>query len=452
MNLHLKAPSVAAGLLALSLGLASCTDTDLAGRILYVDAQGVVIGLVYQDYNGNGVRDGADAPVRGLEMRLLVEGTRSVTGTATTDANGIFLMEAVPVGRLRVEADSAFLGDSLRIFDFEDAELTVRAADTLVVTVGVTFPSFTLTEVRSLPEGVKGFIQGIVLNPRDPSGDGSLHLQAGETFLRVLGTQRAVTFLPGDSVRILGRTAREVGQPVLRTEEAFLLAQRVVVPRPLEFTTAMAATADDGEKDAALVRIRDAAILDTVTVTGLNGRDLHMTVDDGSGEVRMILAESGGFNLNRVHPDSFTVREATGLLVATQTAQGIEWRLHPRTSSDLVIDPIPFPAQVTNLTVVDKTSTTLTLNWTEVADGLGSPSDYVVQFRPVTTLAWTQIDSGECAAPVAGSAVGSVAACIMEGLTPNTIYFFQVMAFRGRLGVDAEFGPWSNIAGAATLP
>ena len=33
-----------------------------------------------------------------------------------------------------------------------------------------------------------------------------------------------------------------------------------------------------------------------------------------------------------------------------------------------------------------------------------------------------------------------------------SVYFFEVRAFRGTLGVDAEFGPWSNLAGAATLP
>ena len=452
MKPHTKAPSLAAALLALSLAISGCGDTDLAGRILFVDAEGAVIGLVYLDRNGDEVFDASDVGVQGLEIRLFVAGTQSLSGSAVTDANGVFVVDDVPVGRLRIEVDSTFLGDSLKVFDFDDAELTLRASDTLIVIMGVTFPSFTLAEVRSLPGGRKGFIEGIVLNARNPFGDGSLHLQAGETYLRVLGTPRATALFPGDSVRILGAAAREAGQPVLRAEEAFLLAQQVVLPQPLEFTTATAATADDGRKDAALVRIRDAGIVDTVTVTGPFGRDLHMTVDDGSGALDIVLAEFGGFDLGQVQPDSFSIREATGLLVPSQTAEGLVWRLIPRSSADLAIDPIPLPDQVTNLTVVDRTSTTLTLNWTEVDDGFGNPSSYTVRFRPQTTLAFTEITDGGCAAPIAGSVIGEVVGCTADGLEPNTVYFFQVRSFRGTLGVDAEFGPWSNSVGAATLP
>ena len=53
MKRHPQAPSVVAGFLALSLVNASCTDTDLAGRILLVDADGAITGLVYLDRNGN---------------------------------------------------------------------------------------------------------------------------------------------------------------------------------------------------------------------------------------------------------------------------------------------------------------------------------------------------------------------------------------------------------------
>jgi len=450
MKLHTKAASLAAALLALSVVISSCSDADLAGRILFVDAEGAVIGAVYQDRNGNEVPDASDDAVQGLEIRLYVAGTQSLSGSDTTDANGVFVVDHVPVGRLRLEADSTFLGDSLVVFDFDDAELTLHAGDTLTVTMGVTFPSFTLADARSLPEGKKGFVEGIVLNSRNPFDDGALHLQAGETYLRVLGTSRAVALFPGDSVRILGWTAREAGQPVLQAAEPFLLAQLVVSPRPLEVTTATAMTADDGLIDAALVRIRDAGIVDTATVTGPYGQDVHMTVDDGSGALDVVLTESGGFDLSRVQADSFSIREATGLLVPSRTAERVVWRLIPRSSADLAIDPIPFPEQVTDLTVVERTDTTLTLNWTEVDDGFGNPSSYTARFRPVTTLAWTEITDGDCAAPITGSTIGEVIACTVGGLEAETVYFFQVRSFRGTLGVDAEFGPWSNVTGAAT--
>ena len=426
MKTHTKAAGSALAVLALSVVISSCSDADLSERVLFVEAEGSVIGLVYQDSNGNEIRDTSDDAVEGLEIELFVAGTRSPSGSATTDADGVFVVDHVPVGRIRLEVDSTLLGDSLSVFDFDDDELTLRAGDTIIVILGVTFPSFTLAEARSLPTGRKGFVEGIVLNFRNPYGDGALHLQAGDSYLRVVGTPQTVTLFPGDSVRILGRTAQEVGQPILEAAEPFLLAQQVDIPLPLEVTTATAATADGGLIDAALVKIRDASIVDTATVTGPLGRDLHMTVDDGSGELDLILGEFGGFDLSQVQPDSFLVREATGLLVAAQEAEGLVWRLHPRSSTDLAVDPIPFPEQVTDLTVVDRTDVTLTLNWTEVDDGFGNPSDYIARYRPVTTLAWTEITAGECAAPIAGSVVGEVVACTLDGLEAETIYFVQV--------------------------
>ena len=339
-----------------------------------------------------------------------------------------------------------------RFFAFDDAEVTLRSGDSLAITMGVTFPSFTLPEARSLPDGTKGFTEGIVLNPGSAFADGSLHLQSGDTYLRVVGTPRTTLF-PGDSVRLLGRAAQEAGQPILQEGEPFLLAQQVVLPQALELATATAATADGGLRDAALVRIRDADIVDTATVIGPLGRDLRMTVDDGSGPLDMILLEFGGFNLGQVHPDSFSIREAIGLLVPSQTAGGlVSWRLTPRSSTDLAVDPIPFPGQVIDLTVVQATTTTLTLNWTEVDDGFGSPSSYTARVRPTTTLVWTEITSGGCGAPIAGTAIGEVLACTAAGLEAGTIYFFEVRPFRGTLGVDAQFGPLSNTAGGVTDP
>ena len=452
MKRQTRGLSLAGALLALPLVVSSCREVGPSGRILSVDSEGAIAGFVYLDHNGNQIPDAPDDPVQGLEIHLFVAGTQSLAASANTDANGIFVLDNVPVGRHRLEADSTFLGDSLAVFAVDDAEVTLRSGDSLAITMGVTFRSFTLAEARSLPDGTKGFTQGIVLNPGSVFTDGSLHLQAGGTYLRVIGTPRSTLF-PGDSVRILGRAGQEVGQPVFREGEPFLLAQQVVLPQPLELNTATAATADSGLRDAALVRIRDADIVDTATVTSPVGRDLRMTVDDGSGPLDMILLELGGFDLGQVHPDSFSIREAIGLLVPSQTTGGlVSWRLIPRSSTDLVVDPIPLPGQVIDLSVVQATSTTLTLNWTEVDDGFGSPSSYTARFRPTTTLAWTDITNGACAAPIAGSMIGEVLSCTVDGLQAGTVYFFEVQPFRGTLGVDALFGPWSNTAGGATDP
>ena len=441
------------GVMALFLlGLfASCSDSGQSGRILAVDAEGAVIGFVYLDRDGNGVQDVTDDPLPGLGVSLFVAGTQSLAAVSTTDANGLFAMDGVPVGGVRIEADTTLLGDSLSVIPLANSDLTLHTGDTLSVTMGVTFPSFTLAEARTLPEGTKAFTEGIVLNSGASFPDGSVHLQSGGTFLRVIGTPR--TLFPGDSVRILGRAASEEGQPIWREGEAFVLAPQSALPLPLETLTATAATADGGLKDAALVRIRGADIVDTMSVTTAVGRDLHVTVDDGSGPVEMVLLELGGFNLGQIHPDSFSVREALGLLVPTQSDVGVvSWRLVPRTNADLVVDPLPFPGLVTNLTIVGVTNSTVTLNWTEVDDGLGSPSSYTARIRPSSTLVWTDVTSGTCASPISGTTIGEVTSCTVDGLTAATIYFVEVRSFRGTLGVDAIFGPQSNTAGGTTLP
>ena len=58
-------------LLALSVITSSCSDADLGGRLLFVDAEGAVLGLVYLDHNGNQVRDLSDEPVEGMQIRNL---------------------------------------------------------------------------------------------------------------------------------------------------------------------------------------------------------------------------------------------------------------------------------------------------------------------------------------------------------------------------------------------
>jgi hypothetical protein len=57
-----------------------------------------------------------------------------------------------------------------------------------------------------------------------------------------------------------------------------------------------------------------------------------------------------------------------------------------------------------------------------------------------------------CTAPIAGSMIGEVLSCVVDGLVNGTVYFFEVTPFRGTVGVDALFGPRSNTAGGATLP
>ena len=84
MKLQTGALSLAAALLALPFVISSCSETDLAGRILFVEAEGAITGLVFLDRNGNEVLDASDEPWEGLEVSLFVAGTQSLAASAIT--------------------------------------------------------------------------------------------------------------------------------------------------------------------------------------------------------------------------------------------------------------------------------------------------------------------------------------------------------------------------------
>ncbi|HEY1952511.1 MAG TPA: Ig-like domain-containing protein [Gemmatimonadaceae bacterium] len=110
------------------------------------------------------------------------------------------------------------------------------------------------------------------------------------------------------------------------------------------------------------------------------------------------------------------------------------------------------PGTVSNLGVSGIASNSVTLTFTQVDDGKGQAARYDIRYA-VSPMSWgsaTSVASGSCAAPVAGTVVGSPLTCSILGLTPSTSYDFQLVAFRGDLDVDAVFGQPSNVASAST--
>lgn len=112
----------------------------------------------------------------------------------------------------------------------------------------------------------------------------------------------------------------------------------------------------------------------------------------------------------------------------------------------------PAPSSVTDLAVANIATNSVTLSFTEVSDGAGSPASYDIRFA-VAPISWgsaEQVDQGTCSLPVVGSSIGTQRTCTVEGLAPSTDYQFQLVAFRGTLNVDAVFGQLSNVAAATT--
>src|SRR4051812_27668763 len=109
------------------------------------------------------------------------------------------------------------------------------------------------------------------------------------------------------------------------------------------------------------------------------------------------------------------------------------------------------PTAVSDLTVAGTTEVSVTLSFTQVDDGMGQPAHYEVRYS-VGPMSWGSATpaGGSCAAPVAGTAVGSSLSCSVLGLSPSTSYNFQVIAFRGSMNAGAVFSEPSNVAAAST--
>src|SRR5205807_7719830 len=112
------------------------------------------------------------------------------------------------------------------------------------------------------------------------------------------------------------------------------------------------------------------------------------------------------------------------------------------------------PGTVTDLAVAGATDTAITLSFTQVTDGSGTPASYDVRYVAGSTLSWggsvSGVSRGTCATPVAGTAIGTKRTCTVAGLTAATTYSFELVAYRGTLNVNAVFGALSNIATGST--
>jgi hypothetical protein len=323
----------AAPMVLLLLAASGCGDLIVSDRTLTIEGIGTVSGSVFLDADGNGAVDGEDPPFEGLGIQLVPAAGGSAVAATTTDTLGLFVMDSVPVGNFRLVIDPATLPDSIEVASEDPAPFAVEIAGSVERSFRLSFPTYTLQEVRELPEGQRVFTHGIVLNARDPFGDGAVHFQEDEVWLRATDVARA-TITRGDSVRVLGRTATEAGRPILTDARTFMLVQQAMLTVPVGVTTADARTADAERLDAALARVQSADVVDTVSV----GQDLVVTVNDGSGPLEVVLRGFIEFDRTAMVPGGARFSRADGLLVAIRNEQGyVRWRLTPRGTGDVVV-------------------------------------------------------------------------------------------------------------------
>ena len=191
--------------------------------------------------------------------------------------------------------------------------------------VSVSAPVVTISEARMLPVGEVVFIDGVALNFLATFGDNTLHVSDTSASIRATRVRAAFLF-PGDSVRLVGTIGLQEGQPVIDDATSFRLGISRVPP-PADVTTAAAGSADGGVLDAALVRIQDAGIVSTATVTD----GVLLTVDDGSGAVGVLVDASVLVDLTPFVPGA--VVNVVGVLVPDS---GV-WVLKPRAAGDLTL-------------------------------------------------------------------------------------------------------------------
>ena len=321
-----------AALAALSAATSCIDATDV--DLLEIPDTGVLGGQAFLDANGNGGIDPGDDPLASVDVLLIVPGSGVVARQATTDANGLFVMQSVPLGSYTLELDAAVLGDSLTTVGAPPT-VDVEFGDTLVFTIGATYPTLSLAEVRAAAPGRRVFTHGIALNARESNGDGVVHLQEGSTFLRSTAVA-PIGLVPGDSVRMLGRTASDVGQPTLDQVTTAVLRGQAVFVTPQVVSIAAADGASGGSLDAALVRVGPAEITDTATVGG----HLRFWAYAGADSVQVLLRDYLTISPNpAIRPDTVVrLAQLTGLLRPYTDASGTRWRLLPRGTADVVTE------------------------------------------------------------------------------------------------------------------
>ena len=302
---------------------------------IMVDATGTVGALVWVDRNGNGILEASDGPAANVEVELTAPGGRRALYTLETGPSGEAIRDDVLVGDYRAVLDSSTVGDSLRVLRVDSAQLTVIPGDTSVVLVGLTFPALSTDSLRSAPADARVFINGRVISEWSTFGEAAVHVRDSTGAImavRVAPTASEV----GDSVRLVGVTATQSGQPVLKDAQVFIVQTGVESPPPVPVTTGEAATADGGRLDAQLVRVNDAVIQDT---TRNAFGELVLEVDDGTGVVDIVLDRDIPFFLNFPAGSEIlgTPVDATGVLVPPEVGAGGRWVLKPRGNVDIAV-------------------------------------------------------------------------------------------------------------------
>lgn len=314
--------------------LTACSEAG-EGHLFEVESTGVVSGDAFLDLGRTGTRAPGDPSLAGLQLALVMFGSRDTVTLALSDTAGFFGAQDLPLGSYQVVPDPGFLGDSLEVTRISPSPAEVRRGPGTEVSVGISFPVREVEEILEGPSGVRLYARGIALNSRESLPGSAVHIRSGDRALRAVD-MAPLEIQPGDSILILGRTRRVAGRVILEEGLGRRLRQAVAAPTPWEVTTLEAASASEGTLAADFVMVTGVEVLDVRTSFG----EMVVTVSDGSGS--LVLRFPTGY-LAQIRVESLepgTVFDVQGILL--RAGAGASWELRPRVPTDLMgLEPAP---------------------------------------------------------------------------------------------------------------
>ena len=319
---------------AAALAVLGCTNAG-EGRVSGLGQTGAVKGVAYVDVNGSRTVDAGDDSLAGLTIRLVPSGQSAGGLVQVTGAHGAFRFTAVPVGSYALRVDSAILGDTLRVVSVDSVRFTVAVNDTVRVNVLIGLPFVTLRQARALAAGRNVFVAGVATSGATTSSDSTAGFADTSGAIRLSRVRG--TFLAGDSLRLRATTALRDGEPVLDNPTIYNLG-RGFYPAAVPLTTATAASAAAGSRDAQLVVVRSATISDTVRTP----TSFILTGSDGSGPLQIELDQAADSAFRAPKLPGAYIPGATFDVVGILVPAGVGmWRLRPRSAADLTVIPLP---------------------------------------------------------------------------------------------------------------
>jgi hypothetical protein len=287
--------------------------------------------VVYFDRDWTGDSTSADTTRGGVTVSVVGAQNNLTVAQDTTNAQGLVRFRSLDPGYYRIVVDSAVLGDTIVATPTRAVDTLTPGGGTPLTLVGLAPPLYTIPEIRAGDIGKIVLATGTVTAGRQNFTDRSTFIRdAGAGGLRLLhgsNTNGNSFNDPGDIVRVRGRITALNGVRVLDSVRIRVVDSRTEYP-PDTLTTAAAASAAAGVRDARLIYVANAAILDTGTVGG----QFQVGLDDGSGRVVFQLDTLVSKLTSPFAPGKHVA--ATGALAAV--APGL-WQVWPRYSTDYVI-------------------------------------------------------------------------------------------------------------------